>query len=51
LFYEQWRQFASDPPRCLAETQRALIRSGEYTHPYYWAPYMMVGRQTERRVD
>jgi CHAT domain-containing protein/tetratricopeptide (TPR) repeat protein len=50
LFYEQRRQFASDPPRCLAETQRALMRSEEYAHPYYWAPYMMVGRQIDRSV-
>jgi CHAT domain-containing protein len=41
-FYEQRGQFASDAPRCLAETQRALIQSVEYAHPYYWAPYMMV---------
>src|ERR1019366_1345225 len=35
VFYEQRRQFASDGPRCLAETQRALVRSVEYAHPYY----------------
>jgi CHAT domain-containing protein len=51
VFYEQRRQFASDAPRCLAETQRALIRSEEYAHPYYWAPYLMVTRRMGKAVQ
>ena len=37
--------------RALAETQRELRGSREYRHPFYWAPFVLVGRQarTEER--
>jgi CHAT domain-containing protein len=28
----------------LAEAQRAMLRAGgRYAHPYYWAPFVLVG--------
>ncbi len=33
------------PVRALGESQRELLRSREYDHPYYWAPYMFWGAQ------
>ena len=30
--------------RALAESQREMLRAGgRYAHPYYWAPFVLVG--------
>ena len=34
------------PAEALRRAQKSLIRSEEYWHPYYWAPFMVVGRNT-----
>jgi len=32
-----------DKAVALAEAQRALLSSSKYKHPYYWAPFILVG--------
>src|SRR6266545_4388257 len=34
---------AADPPRALAEAQRALIAAPATAHPFYWAGFLSVG--------
>jgi len=47
-FYEQWTTNAGMPKaEALHQAQLALLR-GEagnraYTHPYYWAPFILIG--------
>ena len=33
--------------RGLANAQRALIASRDYEHPYYWAPFVLVGSMSQ----
>lgn len=35
-----------DKAVALADAQRALRLSGEYEHPYYWAPFVLVGNSS-----
>jgi CHAT domain-containing protein len=44
-FYGSLRQSgnAQDLPLSLARAQRAMLSSEEYSHPYYWAPFVLVG--------
>ena len=42
-FYGQLRQ--ADKATALARAQRSMrARSGPYAHPYYWAPFVLVGQ-------
>jgi CHAT domain-containing protein len=42
-FYRRWRQ--TDKAQALAEAQRAMRkRGGLYAHPYFWAPFVLVGQ-------
>jgi CHAT domain-containing protein len=34
---------SEDKAAALARAQRALLSSGTYNHPYYWAPFVLVG--------
>ena len=54
-FYKEWTTHADMPKaEALREAQRALLRShlsgiekhsasGNYAHPYYWAPFILIG--------
>jgi CHAT domain-containing protein len=49
-FYERLRVSAETPNRAtaLAEAQRALRATEEYRHPYYWAPFVLMGASGRR---
>jgi CHAT domain-containing protein len=51
-FYGGLAQAAAgeDKAAALAAAQRALLSSAKYSHPYFWAPFVLVG-DTERRAD
>jgi CHAT domain-containing protein len=34
-----------NPQTSLQKTQREFINSDEWSHPFYWAPFVMVGRE------
>jgi CHAT domain-containing protein len=38
-----------DKAAALANAQRALIASQNHTHPYYWAPFILVGSMSQNR--
>lgn len=41
-FYRNWQQGMSKP-EALRQAQLALKRLPQYQHPYYWAPFVMIG--------
>jgi CHAT domain-containing protein len=45
LFYARLRVSPDAPGKAvaLAEAQRRLKESGKYHHPYYWAPFLLMG--------
>lgn len=44
-FYTEFKQAGSGQAKAaaLAKAQRALLAGGRYRHPYYWAPFVLVG--------
>ncbi len=42
-FYGQLIQEEAGRAEALRQAQLALISSSEYSHPYYWAPFVLVG--------
>ncbi|MGD1921003.1 MAG: CHAT domain-containing protein, partial [Pleurocapsa sp.] len=44
-FYEQLASNTSSVTKsqALREAQIALMHSEQYSHPYYWAPFILVG--------
>ena len=34
-----------NPQIALRATQRAFIKNQQWSHPFYWAPFVMVGRE------
>ena len=42
-FYRRVAEGAETKADALRQAQLALLRSEEYRHPYYWAPFVMVG--------
>ena len=42
-FYENWRKKGMSKPEALRQAQLALKDIPKYRHPYYWAPFVMIG--------
>jgi CHAT domain-containing protein len=42
-FYRAYAERPFDPAGCLRAAQLALLRSGRFAHPHYWAPYVCIG--------
>ncbi len=40
-FYRSWAAVGAS--RAASEAARALIASGQYGHPFYWAPFVVIG--------
>jgi tetratricopeptide (TPR) repeat protein len=43
VFYQNLRKDESEISESLRNAQIHLLNSDQYNHPYYWAPYFMVG--------
>jgi CHAT domain-containing protein/Tfp pilus assembly protein PilF len=48
-FYERLKQNHSSKSDALAGAQRDMRSSLDYRHPYYWAPFILVGNRTGNR--
>ncbi|BAY49381.1 TPR repeat protein [Scytonema sp. HK-05] len=42
-FYTEWYQNRVSKAEALRRAQQTLISSRKYAHPYYWAPFILVG--------
>lgn len=42
FFYRNWQQGMSKP-EALRQAQLAMRKLPPYQHPYYWAPFVMIG--------
>ncbi len=42
-FYQQLTQFQLSKTEALRQAQLKLLESSEYQHPYYWAPFVIIG--------
>ena len=42
-FYENWHKKGMTKPEALRQAQVALKSMPRYRHPYYWAPFIMIG--------
>ena len=42
-FYENWQKKGMTKPEALRQAQTALKSMSQYRHPYYWAPFIMIG--------
>jgi CHAT domain-containing protein len=42
-FYENWQSKDLPPPEALRRAQIQLRSSTGYEHPYYWAPFILIG--------
>ena len=42
-FYTEWYQNKVSKAEALRRAQQTLISSRKYAHPYYWAPFILVG--------
>jgi CHAT domain-containing protein len=49
-FYTQWKSLGGEPAMCLRMAQLKLLESARYSHPYYWAPFFLVGSHSLKRV-
>ncbi|MEM8610619.1 MAG: CHAT domain-containing protein [Cyanobacteria bacterium P01_H01_bin.105] len=41
--YQQLRQRSRSRAEALQQAQRLLLESSDYNHPYYWAPFVLIG--------
>ena len=42
-FYENWQKKGMSKPKALQQAQISLKSIRQYHHPYYWAPFIMIG--------
>jgi CHAT domain-containing protein len=42
-FYRALRQSQVSKAEALRQSQAALLKSERFNHPYYWAPFVLVG--------
>ena len=42
-FYENWHNKGMTKPEALRQAQVAVKSMPQYRHPYYWAPFVMIG--------
>ncbi|MEM7797109.1 MAG: CHAT domain-containing protein, partial [Cyanobacteria bacterium P01_C01_bin.118] len=42
-FYQQLRRLDNSRAEALQQAQLSLLRSDDYRHPYYWAPFVLIG--------
>jgi CHAT domain-containing protein len=42
-FYQEWTKTAVTKADALRQAQLKLLKNPEYSHPYFWAPYLLVG--------
>jgi len=42
-FYDNWKNKGLSKPEALRQAQIALKAIPKYSHPYYWAPFVMIG--------
>ncbi len=43
VFYQTLNQPGSTRANALRQAQLSLLRDAQFQHPFYWAPYMMIG--------
>jgi tetratricopeptide (TPR) repeat protein len=49
--YERIRKYNESPATSLRAAQRSLKSDGAYSHPYFWAPFQVVGTGWIRRQE
>jgi CHAT domain-containing protein/Tfp pilus assembly protein PilF len=42
-FYKRWKENGQSKVEALRDAQLQLMKDSKYTHPYYWAPFILVG--------
>ena len=42
-FYREMEQKESDKLKALKDARELMMQSGKYSHPYYWAPFILIG--------
>ena len=42
-FYKNWQKKGMSKPKALQQAQVALKSMPQYQHPFYWAPFIMIG--------
>ncbi|MHB8880689.1 MAG: CHAT domain-containing protein [Thermodesulfovibrionales bacterium] len=42
-FYREFRQHAVSKARALQNAQLRILKDSPYRHPYYWAPFLLIG--------
>ncbi|MDY6988912.1 MAG: tetratricopeptide repeat protein [Thermodesulfobacteriota bacterium] len=45
-FYANWKRKGMSKPKALKEAQMSLKATRDYSHPYYWAPFVLIGDWT-----
>ena len=45
-FYEQIKKTSQNKAQILREAQLKLIKSENFNHPFYWAPFVLIGNWT-----
>jgi CHAT domain-containing protein len=43
-FYKNMQQKQTDKLKALQDARLEMIQSTKYSHPYYWAPFVLIGK-------